>query len=102
MADMTKLLFDDAYSDGDRVEVIEAHDAWLSAREESSADDEYEAANALISALLAYAEISTIEVPKCDECDNEATEFWPSLKDPVQLCESCTYNAHRSGWEPGR
>lgn len=40
--------------------------------------------------------------PKCDECDKDATEFWPKLAEPVQLCDECTHNARRSGWEPGR
>lgn len=39
----------------------------------------------------------------CDECDERpATQFWPKLATPVQLCEPCTHNARRSGWEPGR
>lgn len=37
----------------------------------------------------------------CDECSEEATSFWPGLKEPVQLCDSCEHNARRSGWEPG-
>lgn len=37
----------------------------------------------------------------CDECDQLATQFWPSLDKPVQLCDSCTHDAFRSGWEPG-
>lgn len=39
---------------------------------------------------------------RCDECDEEATNFWPKLVEPVQMCDSCTHNARRSGWEPGQ
>ena len=39
---------------------------------------------------------------RCDECEEEATEFWPKLTPPVQLCDSCYHDARRSGWEPGR
>lgn len=39
---------------------------------------------------------------QCDECEEEATNFWPELKKPVQLCDSCEHNARRSGWEPGQ
>ena len=37
----------------------------------------------------------------CDECDEPATSFWPKLTPPVQMCDSCAHNAHRSGWVPG-
>lgn len=40
--------------------------------------------------------------PSCDECDEVATNFWPELKEPVKLCDSCEHNARRSGWEPGQ
>lgn len=39
---------------------------------------------------------------QCDECEEEATNRWPELKSPVQLCDSCEHNARRSGWEPGQ
>lgn len=39
---------------------------------------------------------------ECDECDEQAVNFWPNLKEPVQMCEGCTHNARRSGWEPGQ
>lgn len=51
----------------------------------------------------------------CDECGaregdridyltSETVELnvWPKLNPPVQMCDSCTHNAYRSGWEPGR
>lgn len=37
----------------------------------------------------------------CDQCDQPATSFWPKLNPPVQLCDNCTHDAFRSGWEPG-
>lgn len=37
----------------------------------------------------------------CDECDQPATKFWPNLPTSVQMCDSCTHDALRSGWEPG-
>lgn len=39
---------------------------------------------------------------RCDECSGEATNFYPNLTEPVQLCDSCDHNARRSGWEPGQ
>lgn len=43
-----------------------------------------------------------LETNLCDQCDeNPATTFWPNLTPPVQMCDSCTHNALRSGWEPG-
>ena len=52
-------------------------------------------------------------LPKCDECDTREGDDdhhghpielnrWPKLNPPVQMCPSCTHNAYRSGWEPGR
>lgn len=38
----------------------------------------------------------------CDECDQKATERWSNIAPPVKLCDECTHNAYRSGWEPGR
>jgi hypothetical protein len=38
----------------------------------------------------------------CDQCDdNPATKSWSNLTIPVQMCDHCTHNALRSGWEPG-
>lgn len=37
---------------------------------------------------------------RCDECEDPAAQFWPTLNPPVQLCDSCTHNARRSGWSP--
>lgn len=82
-------------------------DTYTRARETAkldSNDDEIEALQELVDELLDFAGIAVAEreVPECDECEEEATEFWPNLKEPVQMCDSCTYNARRSGWEPGR
>lgn len=52
--------------------------------------------------IAAQAEREEAEVPECDECEEEATNFWPNLREPVQLCDSCEHNARRSGWEPGQ
>lgn len=38
----------------------------------------------------------------CDQCDQAATQYWPELKKPVRLCDSCVHDARRSGWEPGQ
>lgn len=40
--------------------------------------------------------------PKCNECDQTATQHWPNINPPVQLCENCYHDAYRSGWEPGK
>lgn len=37
----------------------------------------------------------------CNQCDQQATIFWPKLNPPVQLCDGCAHDALRSGWEPG-
>lgn len=90
---------------GTRDDSIEdAYDEWNAAREGDSNDDELDAARSLIEALLDYASITeeTADYESCDECDEPATIFWPKLTDPVQLCDSCTHNARRSGWEPGQ
>ncbi|WP_217181585.1 hypothetical protein [Streptomyces sp. AC495_CC817] len=72
--------------------------------EAASNDEEIQALQDLVDSLLSYAGITVheVEVEECDECDDEATNFWPELKEPVQLCASCTHNARRSGWEPGQ
>lgn len=77
---------------------------WREAKDEGSSDEELENAQLLIEELLRFAsiEVDVIEVEQCDECEEEATEFWPNLKKPVQLCASCEHDARRSGWEPGR
>ena len=58
----------------------------------------------LIAELMAHlgATVEADEFEQCDECDEEADNFWPNLKEPVQMCASCTHNARRSGWEPGQ
>lgn len=48
------------------------------------------------------AEQREIESGRCDECDQPATQFWPELKRPVQLCDGCAHDARRSGWSPGQ
>lgn len=48
------------------------------------------------------AEHERLKANKCDECDEQATNHWPNLKEPVQMCDGCTHNARRSGWEPGQ
>lgn len=51
----------------------------------------------------AWRRYEALEKYPCDECDeNPATQFWPRLTPPVQLCYGCTHDARRSGWEPGR
>lgn len=40
--------------------------------------------------------------PRCDECDEPATQFWSQLDPPVQMCDSCVHDARRSGWEPAQ
>ncbi|AWN04707.1 hypothetical protein HOT29_gp089 [Microbacterium phage Squash] len=47
-------------------------------------------------------ECAKYRATKCDECEEAATNFWPKLAEPVQMCDSCTHNARRSGWEPGQ
>lgn len=44
------------------------------------------------------AEVTTT---RCDQCQEEATYFWPKLRFPVQLCDRCAHDALRSGWQPG-
>ncbi len=82
----------------------DAYDEWNAAREGDSNDAEHDSARELIEALLSYAGIieQSTEVEECDECDDDATVFWPKLNPPVQLCNSCHHNARRSGWEPGQ
>lgn len=78
--------------------------AWRNAIEGGSGDDESAAAFELIGDLIAFNQITVTEreVPECDECEEQATQFWPKLAEPVQMCDSCTHNARRSGWEPGQ
>lgn len=72
--------------------------------EGDSNDEEIQALQELVDELLDFAGITVhdVEVEECDECDNEATNFWLELKKPVQMCDSCEHNARRSGWEPGQ
>lgn len=70
-------------------------ETWANLDEELAAEHE----NELDKLRAEYAEHLP---PKCDECDDEATEFWPNLTKPVKLCDDCYHNARRSGWEPGR
>lgn len=59
--------------------------------------------NPLPDTSATWREYVAIEQNPCDECDERpATQFWPKLATPVQLCDPCTHNARRSGWEPGR
>lgn len=48
------------------------------------------------------AEHEKLKAAQCDQCDEPATNHWPKLIEPVQMCDSCTHNARRSGWEPGQ
>ena len=41
-------------------------------------------------------------LPRCSQCSEVATEFYPNLEEPIQFCRGCEYNAIRSGWEPGK
>lgn len=50
----------------------------------------------------AWRVYEAIEKNVCDQCDEPATQFWPELAPPIQMCDSCTHNARRSGWEPGQ
>lgn len=43
----------------------------------------------------------TTTAQKCDECGEQATNFWPKLATPVKMCDECTHDAYRSGWYPG-
>lgn len=52
--------------------------------------------------VWAPGEYAKHKANECDQCDDQAVNFWPNLKEPVQMCESCTHNARRSGWEPGQ
>ncbi|MEV5068908.1 hypothetical protein MRBLMI12_000464 [Microbacterium sp. LMI12-1-1.1] len=49
-----------------------------------------------------HAPVVIPEENQCDQCDEEATNHWPNLKKPVQLCDACEHDARRSGWEPGQ
>lgn len=59
-----------------------------------------------ISVALADAEFwddGNIECPNCGErVAVNAMNYWPDLKEPVSMCDSCEHNARRSGWEPGQ
>lgn len=81
----------------------ESYQVWVDAQDSTSGDAEHAAAGELIDALLSYARITitTTQVEVCDECDETATCFWPTLRPPVQMCDGCHHNARRSGWIPG-
>lgn len=88
----------------DQDRIANSYQAAKDAAEGDSNDGEISALNDLVDELMAYIGITVkeIEVPECDECDEQATWFWPNLTEPVQMCDSCTHNARRSGWEPGQ
>lgn len=51
--------------------------------------------------LLDALQEDTPSAEECDECNQRATQSWPKLTPPVQLCDGCLHDARRSGWEPG-
>lgn len=91
-------------SDAERERITAMVTRAREAAEGDGNDEEIDALNELIDELLSFAsiEVEESEVPECDECEEIATNFWPNLTEPVQLCDSCTHNARRSGWEPGQ
>lgn len=97
-----ELKFERPVSKQEREDLALAYAEWEEAVKAERESEEQ--AHELIMNLLEYAgiEIEEVDIEKCDQCDEVATEFWPNLKTPVQMCESCEYNARRSGWEPGR
>lgn len=91
-------------TEAERERLENAYTRAYSLAEGDSNDEEIDALKELVDELLDLASITVgeSELPQCDECEGEATEFWPKLKEPVQMCDQCYYNARRSGWEPGR
>ncbi|WP_047523115.1 hypothetical protein [Microbacterium sp. ZOR0019] len=113
----------------ERRDIAAAYGRWTDATGGDSNDEELDAARDLIERLMSFASIEADEddarecarcgeevgylstrdwcdgceaLPLCDECEEEATSFWPNLLQPVQLCAGCEHNARRSGWEPGQ
>ena len=78
-----------------------AYNYAMRAAEGISNDEELSALRELVDELLCFAGIKVhdVEVEECDECEEEATNFWPELKKPVQLCEGCEHDAYRTEHE---
>lgn len=70
--------------------------------DEATAAYQGEGCSVIEETIWEPGEYAKYQATKCDECEEIATNFWPKLIEPVQMCDSCTHNARRSGWEPGQ